>query len=364
MSNFDVVEEPGNEVGLDVSSNFDTPDTVHETPVLAQPVTDLARPEAVRGRYVLPHPATGVRTSWQRVSNKIKLAEDTYHLELWKQRSVVVGMATDSYLVDEAKGLHVKDDKAQLNNIVERAMDGAGAYAMSNEGTRLHKSAEIADFGGGSLAGVPERHRTKIALYLGALGEYGLTVVPDMIERVTASARWNVAGKFDRICSWRHYGNVITDLKTGDELDMSFPSISAQLACYEDGVNQAGVYDGLRYDPRVKVRRDVGVVIHLPSTRDEVSVWIVDLNKGREILRVCEEVQGARKIKGKDVARQMLPAPVDLGVEARNIDYIERMNRANSYDELFEISKYIRGQGNWNERLAGVARGLASELAL
>lgn len=365
VSNFDVADEPG---AGSKSSHFDTPDTADETAAVApQPVVDLARPEAVRGRYILPHPATGARTTWQRVSNKIKLAEDTYHLELWKQRNVVAGLVADPELYDAAQGLQVKADKAELNKIVERSMDAAGAYAMSNEGTRLHKSAEIADFAGGSLAGVPDRHRTKIALYLGALREYGLTVVPDMIERVTVSVRWNVAGKFDRVCSWRHYGNVIVDLKTGDELDMSFPSISAQLACYEDGVNQAGIYDGRRYDPRVKVRHDVGVVIHLPSTRDEVSVWIVDLNKGREILRVCEEVQGARKIKGKDVARMMLPAPVsvhELDTEALNAGYIERMNAVHSYDDLMALSLLIRGRGQWNERLASVARGLASELAL
>ena len=59
----------------------------------------------------------------------------------------------------------------------------------------------------------------------------------DMIERVTASARYEVAGKLDRIGSLRDGSNVVVDLKTGDSLDFSFPSIAAQLDCYVDGVN-------------------------------------------------------------------------------------------------------------------------------
>ena len=37
----------------------------------------------------------------------------------------------------------------------------------------------------------------RMRMYLGALASYGLKVVPSMIERVTVSPRFGVAGKFD-----------------------------------------------------------------------------------------------------------------------------------------------------------------------
>ena len=359
MNNFDTA---GDEDQVPASANFDVPDELTDVPAPV-PVVDALRPKAVRGRYSVPLPSTGKKTSLMRVSNLIKKAEDTYHLELWKQRNVVAGLVASPELFDAAQGLDVRGDKTELNRIAAEAMDAAGSNKMSDEGTRLHKSTEIADFAGGSLAGVPERHRTKIALYLGALRDYGLTVLPGMIERFTVSERYGVAGTFDRLCAWQSFGNVIVDLKTGDDLDLSFPSISAQLECYQDGVNNAGVFDGQRYDNRGKVRTDVGLVIHLPSTRDEVSVYRIKLAKGREILDACEHVIRVRKIKAKDVAVKLEPmTDQDVWAAHRDAEYIEMMNAAYAVGQLMSIRDTARAAGHWNERLANVARGLAKEL--
>lgn len=347
-------------------SNFDVAGDEFEAPAPVTapvPVVDPLRPQAVNGRYPAPRPSDGKRMSWMRVSNLIKKAEDTYHLERWSERNVVAGLVAEPDLYDRAQGLDVKGDKSDLNQIVTEAKEAAGANKASDEGTRLHKSAEIADFADGSLGGVPKNHHTKIALYLGALRDYGLTVLPGMIERFTVSERYNVAGTFDRICAWQSYGNVIVDLKTGDSLDLSFPSISAQLECYQDGVNQGGVFDGQRYDNRGRVRTDVALVIHLPSTRDEVNVYRINLAKGREILSACEHLIQVRKIKAKDVAVKLEPmTDQDVWAEQRNAEFIEMMNAAHSVGELMQIMQYARGRGGWNERLANVARSLAAEL--
>ncbi|AWN08404.1 hypothetical protein SEA_SALETE_44 [Streptomyces phage Salete] len=351
--------------------SFDSPDEFDsagdvgpETARVKKP--DPARPEAKRGRYTLPNPESGRSKSWQRVTNFVKMTEDTYHLELWKQRNVAKGVAllaeAGRVSIPDLAERDVKVDRERLNNICEAAQDVAEAYKMADEGTALHTSTELADYAGGDLNRVPTQHRRKVRMYLDALAANGLTVVPDMIERVTASARYECAGKFDRIYRLASGINVIGDLKTGDSLDLSFPSIAAQLECYEDGINTHGVFDGQRYDDSIKVSHDFGVVVHLPSTRDEVTVYWVDLAQGRIINAANLTVRAARKIKMKHVAEVFAAdqhGMSELGIHAH---WLEQLNAANTMPELINVADRARGFGQWNERLANQARLIATEL--
>lgn len=351
--------------------SFDSPDEFDnagdagpETPTVKKP--DLLRPEAKRGRYILPDPKTGKSKSWQRVTNFVKMTDDTYHLELWKQRNVAKGLAilAEAGRVDTAvlAQCDVKLDRERVNNICESAQDAAEAYKMADEGTALHTSTELADYAGGDLNRVPTQHRAKVRLYLDALRANGLTVVPDMIERVTASARYECAGKFDRIYRTASGVNVIGDLKTGDSLDLSFPSIAAQLNCYEDGINEHGVFDGQRYDDTIRVSPDFGVVVHLPSTRDEVTVYWVDLSEGRVINAANLTVRAARKIKMKHVARIFQADQHGVTQDGADAHWLEQMNAAYTVEELVGVADRARGFNQWNERLASQARLIATGL--
>lgn len=364
---------------MDMVDSFDTSFDVAGDPVATKPKDDLKRPEAKRGRYYLPDPKTGKTKGWQRVTNFVKLTDDTYHLELWKQRNIVKGLATMlgspveygfrtgiSETIDHVSQLHVKQDKERLNNIATKAQDVAEAYKMADEGTELHKSTEAVDHAGGDLNRAPVRHRTHMRLYLDALAVNGLTVLPDLIERVTASARYEVAGKFDRVCGLRDGSNVVVDLKTGDSIDLAFPSIAAQLDAYRDGINTVGIFDGQRYDQSVKVRDDFGIVVHLPSTRHEVTVYAIDLAKGAVINAANLSVRHARRIKAEHVATVF--DLTGFGIPAMNqaeqdAHWLEQMNGAFTREQLVDIATRARAFGQWNERLAGQARLLADELA-
>lgn len=323
---------------------------------------DPMRPEAVRGRYKLPDPETGIPSSYMRVSNLVKLAEDTFHLEQWKRRNVAKGLAMRPDLVEVVQRLDVKDDKAQLNKICERSQELAGAYRMSDEGTALHTSTELADYAGGDVNAAPERHRGRVQQYLDALKANGLTVVPGMIERVIVSTAYECAGKFDRIYRLGDGSNVMGDLKTGDSLDLSFPSIAAQLDAYRRGVNDHGIWDGSRYDDTLKVRDDFAIVVHLPSTRDEVSVWRVDLAAGTALNAVCLTVRKQRRVKAKHVAAVFDANAYRASWATADQAWLELANAAHSVAELMNIRDRARSFDQYTERLADQFRLLAAEL--
>lgn len=349
------------------------PDAASQSPmdyykaVLALLRSADVRPDARRGRYYLPNPDTGNTKSWQRVTNFVKNADDDYHLQLWKQRNVAKGVAvlalTRPGFIEDLAGRSVKADKDRLNEICTRAQDVADAYKMADEGTILHMATEVADYRLGDVNLVLPQHRDRVRLYRDALSVSGITVIPELVERVTASARYEVAGKFDRVYGLMDGSFVVGDLKTGDSLDLSFPSIAAQLECYADGINEVGIFDGNRYDTRGQVRTDFGIVVHLPSTRDEVTVYMVDLDQGRIINATNLAVRDARKIKAKHVA-----SPFDLAALKPTQDqldqrWIECLNGCYTRDEMMGVAKRARYFGQWNERVANVARVLDAEMA-
>ncbi len=362
-----LIDQDGNPIDeFDVPDGFSGGTNGPETPRVGK--ADPLRPEAIRGRYYIEHPETGKRIGWRRVTNFVKAYEDTYHLELWKQRNVALGLGlliqSGRLTVDDLASLHVKADKTRLNNIVNAALDAAEAYRMANEGTALHKSSEQADFAGGDLNRVSPHHRAKIALYLDALAVHGLRVADNMIERVVVSTKYNVVGKFDRVMHMQDDSHVMLDVKTNDSLDMSLPSIAGQLDCYVDGINTHGVYAGPGlYDTRIKVREDFALVLHLPSTRDEVSVQRIKLAPGRRVNEANMNVFDARKVKAAHVA-ELFPAAdgFHAGSDTADQYWLEQLNAGHTRDALVDVARRARLFGHWNTRLAGQARLLASSL--
>ena len=349
------------------SDPFDSPDSMDPAPTpeaQGRPRPDRKRPEAFQGRYRLPHPDTGKPARWTRVTNFTKLVEDPYFIELWKQRNVAKGIALLIHNGELDPGhvasLDVKGNKAELQDMCDAATKAADMYRMADEGTALHTSTEIADYGDGSLENVPVAHRHKVALYLDALHLYGLTVIPDMIERVTVSIRYGVAGKFDRVYQQADSSHVIGDLKTGDSLDLSFPANAAQIQCYQDGINSHGIWNGEAYDRSITVRDDYGIVVHLPSTRNEVNVYRVDLSQGRRLNEVNASIREARRIKAKHVAT-VLPVPVPE--TSTDVYWESHLRAASSVEELWSVAGRARAfEGHWNGQLAEIARALAKRM--
>ena len=356
---------PAGEWAVPTATNLSTEDVDRAS---VDPSTRLfrqMRPDAGSGgRYHLPDPDTRKIRTWQRVTNFVKMTDDTYHLELWKQRNVAVGI---SLLIQDGKldteilaGLNVKTDKQHIANIVERAIERAGAHVNRDEGSALHKSTELVDYANGDLSAAPKRHESFMRLYRDGLRASGLTVLRPLIERVTVSKRYDVAGKFDRIFREADGSYVLADIKTGDSIDLAKAAIASQLEAYRDGINTHGIFNGHGYDKRIKVRDDYAIVVHLPSTREgEISFHKFHYVKGKAVSEANVVVRDTRRIKG--ISEPYVLALPD-SQDAQDQYWLERLNGAQTYAAMVQVAESARSFGQWNDRLSAQARIIAAEL--
>lgn len=294
-----------------------------------KPVTDSTGRRDARGRYLVKDPETGDFQRYKngnvkgftRVTTFVKAASDSVSLSDWRARNVLMGAAKKPSVAAKAWGLTHEDDREALNELVEELSKVAGAKDAADRGTDIHHWAEVVDAHHSpdeALEDVPPHYRATIELYLSALKEAGFHPLPHLMERTTMVKDFGgIVGTFDRV--YYHSPSdsyVIGDLKSGKTLDYGIDEMRAQLALYAYGVNRHGVYDWAeerwapaledpseRDEPRpVKIRTDVGVIVHLPQEGKEagtVRLARADLVRGWEYAEECARVRSMRSSKGK-----------------------------------------------------------------
>lgn len=318
-----VSEPPATVVKMDDTKPdpFDTPADVKPP----EPETNVSgQPEPARdqwGRYLLPHPVTGLysdgkekpnrRNGWMRATTFAKLAADTFSLTRYNERLTLLGATLRPDVVALAHGKHVKRDNKELNRLVTEVKETAGAKVAANIGTAVHSFTEQVDAGVMKPEEVPVSYIPHVVNYLEELKRNGLSVVPGLIERTTLVDEWGkvIVGTFDRVLYHRPSGTyLIGDLKTGETLDWGKMEIAVQLSLYAHGINAHGVFDWntgtwRRTDadedlPRINVRTDFGVVMHLPIQGPNAGVCTmrrVNLAAGWDAAATSASVDTSRK---------------------------------------------------------------------
>lgn len=296
-----------------------------------QDIFQESEPEVKRdrwGRYVLNNPFTGNERSHTRVTTFARTILDSYALNQWEKRMVVKGMSLRTDLVDAASALEVagpkKDsDKYKLDKIAERAKDAAGGNTAAHRGTSIHSFAEKIDQGLLSVQEVPERQRPDLIAYQGCMEAHGLTVVPELLERIVCLPQYEVAGRLDKVLLESDGTPVIADVKSGQDLSHKSKKleISVQLACYAHGINTSGVWN-IRdecWEPAPKVREDYALVIHIPAGSGSCEILTIDLQTGWEAVKLCADVRDRRNdpptlapYAGPRAVLSAVPAPVGL----------------------------------------------------
>jgi len=230
------------------------------------------------------------------ISAVAKIPDDSFSLDAWRKRQILIGVATQPSLVEQAAA-HF-DDRKQLDRIAEEAMQAARSHDAANRGTAAHRITERVDLN--ELILDSPQARAVAAAWTRALEIAGLEVVPELVERIVVYPDRLIAGRFDRFFRRKTDGRIVAgDLKTGVNAVKYPHACAVQLWLYANAPLMAGPVPRAggtttRFEPLPDMDRTVGYVIHMP-TDNEVDVLGVDLTAAEAGVECCFKVLEWRK---------------------------------------------------------------------
>lgn len=242
------------------------------------------------GRYLLPHPETGVEQAWTRATTIANTLADRWALEQWGNRNIVrgIGLRPDLYALASSA---TDDDRELLQKIVEQAQEAAHASSSANLGTALHRLTERVDTG--DLLDVPDQWRGDVDAYCSTLADHSVKILPELVERIAVIPQVGVAGTFDRIVSIDGQ-LMIADLKTGkNAIRYGMGEIAAQLALYSRATH---MWEPLRptWNEMPDVSQEQALVIHLPVGEASCELHLVDITLGWFAVELALQVRDWR----------------------------------------------------------------------
>jgi len=273
------------------------------------------------------------------VTSVAKYPDDTYAIDRWRDRMVVIGMAVSPPLVHRAAA-HF-DERDRIQDIAEEAKVIAKAHEAADRGTANHRIAERVDLGL-TVIDTPESEAVAAA-WTAALEHAGIDIVPELVERIIVHPDQLVAGRFDRIGRYRVSGrHVGVDIKTGKNAIQYPHSTVTQLGLYfnaplmagplnpgKDGTDWTTTFEPLPDD----LHRDHAIVIYLPPD-GPARCFRVDIAAGwKAATTICFPTIAWRKTNNlideitelKVVAD---PQPIDPDAFAYLSDRVDRIKAA------------------------------------
>lgn len=292
------------------------------------------------GRPLIKPVGGGRAVGYTRASSLGSALEDNYGLVKWKQRMTALGVASRRDLI-LATNAH-RDDKDELNRIVEQAMDAAQSSARASIGTSMHAYAEMVDRGQ-DPGYIPDEFAADLAAYR-ALTEPLFEHVA--IEQFCVCDELRVAGTPDRVSRLKRDlvapddtplpagAVVITDEKTSGSMDFGGIKFAVQLAVYA----HAAAYDpatGDRTPWPGPPRTDWGLIVWCPAGEGVAALYWVNIGAGWELAHKAVDVraQRARKdllvraadISSSDTTFDPGPDYVDLARNAISVAALEQV---------------------------------------
>ena len=317
-------------------------------------------------RYLLPDPYEGHERPWTRASTLARAMADEYNLTGWKMRMVALGIARHPDLaagILALSDINEGDDKKTAKVLVDKAMERAESSSGANLGTAFHNFTHRLDRGE-PLASLraPEPLGDDLIEYQAMLDRYGLSVVPDLIERIVVCPELGAAGTFDRILS-QHTGPfspcplTVADLKTGKSVEWSWLEWAIQLAIY---ANATHMWDPITQTytpmpPRDVLDRDRALIMHLPVSKRGPdgkripavgTVYGLNLIEGWEAAQVAERVRVMRN-NGKGYGWSINPVNPEALL-------IYRVSQADG-NELARLWDRHYPKGEWTDAVAHAA---------
>lgn len=269
------------------------------------------------GQYKLADPVSGKFKGYTRASTVAKTLEDTYMLDRWAKRMMLLGIQRSTPLaadLDQLVTEHLAqggeprtlaaDLRRPLNELSDEAQHRAGATYAAEFGTCVHAWCEWIDLGLGHIRNVPEMFRQWVRNHRRALAEAGLTAAPEYTERVVLNTQYGIAGTLDRLY-FDHAGRLfLGDIKTSKGMDYSWLYFAIQLAIYH-GASHMLSLDGTRWEPMPAVDPDTALISHLPSIDADASrVVPINMRFGAQALHTAMTVRKHRS-KAEEYAQDV-----------------------------------------------------------
>lgn len=247
-------------------------------------------------------PSSGKRVRYSRSSNAGKILDDESNLTDWKLRTVVAGAAQRPELMAQASVLDVDSDKKALRDIAEECLVAGKGQRRAIIGNAVHAMFDHIDRNDGWVP--PPQYNDLVDAYVATLETWGL--IPVGIEVHCINDEFRLAGTLDRRYRTTKpliapdgqvipIGSVIVgDTKTGKELEYASGSYCTQLAAYVDSV-QYDVATDERSPFDQECVTDWALILHADSAGARVDVYWVDINAGREGLKLARQVKAWRQ---------------------------------------------------------------------
>ena len=263
---------------------------------------ELSKAEPERDRWgrplVIPR-GGGDRRGMTRISSLGSVMTNTYHLEGWKRRQVVIGLTRRMDLLGRAA--LAGEDKERLNDIVEEAMEAAGANVGREYGTLMHSIIEM------HLKGhpVPDMFAEQIAAFEACRELHGIVFDLEHIEQFVVNETLNAAGSFDYRATIDGV-DMIGDLKTGSSL--SEGEIAFQTAGYATATSYYDCADDSHTDPE-PVSQERAFILHMP--KDDPSVCALKFVDLRPAVEAFDHLVFAHKWRNRRGLITPAPTPGD-----------------------------------------------------
>lgn len=242
-----------------------------------------------------------------RVTTVAKTLDGQEALSEWKSRMVAEGACLRSDLVAQYAATlpclakdhpDWKKQRGLQNQLAEAMKEAAAASAGANLGDALHTMTARVDRGE-KFRPLPP-HDASIKAYQECLVQHGVEILPEYVEQTVVLPELGVAGSFDRLIR-KAERLFVFDLKTGQDLSYSWPSICIQLALYSRATYLYD-WDTQTCNDMPPVDQKIGLVLWLPAGTTRAELHVVDLEAGWE---AAEKALWARRWRTrKDLARE------------------------------------------------------------
>jgi hypothetical protein len=277
------------------------------------------------GRALVVPPDGGKPIGYTRVTTVAKALDDGGGLIPWKATLAMTGLMRRPGLRGRFEALMTAnpdlgpwygsiDSKNESKKLVEECAEAGGSGDRADLGTALHSMFEQYDRG---ESVIPPQASTAADLdaYIDTTRGAGITFDPDYIETMVVLDEWQVSGSPDRLVTYVPGFDLplVSDLKTGADLQYSWQSICTQLATYAHANNvyiQGEASNGLQDQrlPMPAVDQDYALVIHSPAGEARCDLWIIDIAAGWEAFELSMKTRLWRSRKGLAKAYTIVPA--------------------------------------------------------